>query len=102
MSRMFSRIADFFAKKRGLTVFFYHDAKEEPIRVQYRPGELVRPPQSIAKEGYEIEGWFRSKCFTNKKLFDIRRKLLRRISLYAKWRPTTADKSRSMQRSPKK
>ena len=83
---MFSRIADFFANKRGLTVYYYPEINQAPICKQYKPGELILPPESISKEGYVIEGWYRSKRFTNKKFIDLNCKLFGRISLYAKWR----------------
>ena len=83
---MFSRIADFFANKRGLTVYYYPEINQAPICKHYKPGELILPPKSISKEGYVIEGWYRSKRFTNKKLIDLNCKLFGRISLYAKWR----------------
>ena len=83
---MFSRIADFFAHKRGLTVYYYPEENQAPITKEYKPGELIKPPESISKEGHVIEGWYRSKRFTNKKFVDLRCKLLGRISLYAKWR----------------
>ena len=83
---MFSRIADFFAHKRGLTVYYYPEKNQAPIRVQYEPGELILPPKSISKDGYIIEGWYRSKRFTNNKMLDLKCKLLGKISLYAKWK----------------
>ena len=83
---MFSRITDFFAHKRGLTVYYYPEINQAPIRMEYKPGELILPPKSISKEGYVIEGWYRSKRFTNKKRIDLKCRLFGRISLYAKWR----------------
>ena len=83
---MISRIADFFAHKRGLTVYYYPELNQAPICMEYKAGEIIKPPDSISKEGYVIEGWYRSKRFTNKKLIDLKRKLFGRISLYAKWR----------------
>ena len=83
---MFESIEDFFAKKRSLTVYYYPEVDQEPIRKVYEPGEMILPPESISKEGYTIEGWYRSKKFTNKG-FNIKSKLLGRITLYAKWKP---------------
>ena len=88
---MFSSIDDFFAQKKGLTVYYYPEMNQAPICVQYKPGELIFPPKLISKEGYKIEGWYRSKRFTNKKLFDLKRKLFGRISLYARWKRVEED-----------
>ena len=84
---MFGSIEDFFAKERGLTVYYYPEIDQAPICIVYKPGELILPPESISKEGYKIEGWYRSKKFTNKGFFSLKCKLLGRISLYAKWKP---------------
>ena len=83
---MFSRIADYFTHKRGLTVYYYPEMNQEPICKKYKPGELILPPESISKEGYVIEGWYRSRRFTNKKLVDLKCKLFGTISLYARWK----------------
>ena len=86
VSKMFESIEDFFAKERGLTVYYYPEIDQVPICKVYKPGELIFPPESISKEGYVIEGWYRSKRYTNKKLIDLKRLLFGKISLYAKWK----------------
>ena len=84
---MISRITDYLTHKRCLTVYYYPELNQAPIRKEYKAGEVIKPPEIISKEGYELEGWYRSKRFTNKKTIDLKCKLLRRISLYAKWKP---------------
>ena len=84
---MISRIADLFTRKRGLTVYYYPEINQEPICKQYGHGEAIKPPEFISKEGYVIEGWYRSKRFTNRKSIDLKCKLFGKISLYAKWKP---------------
>ena len=89
---MFSRVAELLSDKRGLTVYFYPDTNQAPVCKEFMPGEMVRPPESITRKGYVIEGWFCSRKLTNSKSIDslrfgLRRKFLKRISLYAKWKP---------------
>lgn len=87
MNGMFSRITDLFSQRSGLTVYYYHDPKEPPVRMKYRPGELAKPPD-FKRDGYEIEGWYRSRRMTNRTLLAPLGAVLKRVSLYAKWRPS--------------
>ena len=84
---MLSRFADFFTHKRGLRVYYYPEINQAPICMDYKPGETIKPPECISKEGFVIEGWYRSKRFTNRKVINLKCKLLGEISLYAKWKP---------------
>ena len=86
VSAMFELIKKIISQNEGLTVYYYPEMNDIPICIKYKPGEAIRPPENISKDGYVIEGWYKSRKYTNKGKPKIMAKLLKSVSLYAKWK----------------
>ena len=71
--------------RRKITIAFESGVDDKPYLQKYSRGQKIVPPDAFQREGYEIEGWYRSKKFEKRKKWDFRDKVNTSMTLFAKW-----------------
>lgn len=72
------------SEDKSYTVSFDTDGGSEILRQTVKNNSFLTEPEKPQKDGFDFDGWFTDKNFTEK--FDFGTKIDKNITLYAKWK----------------
>jgi len=71
--------------KLKVRVTFNTGTGKKPFIQEYNRGQTIVQPETFLREGFEVEGWYRSRKFRKGEKWNFSDKVRSSMTLYAKW-----------------